>query len=93
MDTSAPQPGTVYLIHLDRKMSHAQHYLGFTVNVEGRLYYHRANRGSRFLAAANAVGISYEVVRRWIGDRTLERALKNRKNARLLCPVCNPPKP
>ncbi len=29
-------------------------------------------------------------VRTWSGDKTLERRLKNRKKARLLCPVCNP---
>ncbi|CCH57579.1 hypothetical protein BN8_p06766 (plasmid) [Fibrisoma limi BUZ 3] len=83
------ESGTVYLIHLHEKMHHSQHYIGFALNVEGRLYHHRRNRGSRFLAAANERGIGYDIVRQWPGDKHLERQLKNRKKARLLCPICN----
>lgn len=81
--------GTVYLIHLSEKMSHSQHYIGWANDVQGRLYHHRHNRGSRFLAAANQKGISYEIVRQWPGDKNFERQLKNRKKARLLCPICS----
>lgn len=81
--------GTVYLIHLHQKMAHSQHYIGFAYNVHGRLFHHRNNRGSKFLRAANRQGIPYQIVREWVGDRNLERKLKNRKKARLLCPICN----
>lgn len=40
--------GTVYLIHLEVKMGHAQHYIGFAYNVEGRLHHHRNNRAVNF---------------------------------------------
>jgi predicted GIY-YIG superfamily endonuclease len=80
--------GTVYLIHLGTKFHHAQHYIGWASNVAGRLYHHRKGTGARFLAAVNQAGISYEIVREWPGDKQLERKLKNRKNASLLCPVC-----
>ena len=34
-------------------------------------------------------GIPFIIVRTWSeGDRTVERKLKNLKNARLLCPIC-----
>lgn len=80
--------GTVYLIHLDSKLHHAQHYIGWAFNVEGRLYHHRKGTGARFLAAVNQAGISYEIVREWKGGKTLERQLKNRKKASALCPIC-----
>ncbi len=42
------------------------------------------------MAAAVRRGSSAELVRTWEGDRNLERRLKNRKNARGLCPRCLP---
>ncbi len=80
----------VYLIHLDRPLSgRAQHYLGYSSNLEGRLFYHRTGRGSRFLAAANAQNISYQVVKVWEGGGYLEPMLKKRKNHKKYCPICN----
>lgn len=84
----------VYLIHLDKKLSHAQHYIGFVEEqhrLESRVNYHRNGRGSKFLKAVSEKSISFRVVRVWAeGDRNFERKLKNRKKAWLLCPVCNP---
>lgn len=86
---------TIYLIHLDKPICHAQHYIGFTCNLESRLAQHRSGHGARLLAEANKLGIRYEVVRTWKGGqwvngaRLLERKLKNQKNAPRLCPVCN----
>lgn len=79
----------VYLIHFDRKLRHAQHYLGFADDVDKRLKRHRSNRGARLLAACNRLGIEWKCVRRWDeGDRAFERKLKGLKNAKSLCPVC-----
>lgn len=80
--------GTVYLIHLKTKIGHAQHYIGWALNVKGRLFHHRKGKGSRFLAAANSLGIDYDVVREWPGDKQFERQLKNRKCAPRYCPIC-----
>jgi predicted GIY-YIG superfamily endonuclease len=84
----------LYLIHMERKLAHSQHYLGFCNDVKGipsRINYHRKGYGSRFLKAANEVGIAFKVVRTWeIGSRDDERRLKKQKNAPRLCPVCNP---
>lgn len=81
----------VYLIHFDEPLAHAQHYIGYAEDINERLNAHRVGRGARLLAACNAVGISYRIVRIWNGpgaDRNFERRLKRRKNARRLCPTC-----
>ena len=80
----------IYLIHFDQPLSHAQHYIGFTDdNLEQRIATHKAGNGSKLLRAVNKAGIEWSVVRTWEGDRKQERKLKNRKKARLLCPVCS----
>ena len=54
----------IYLIHLQEKLHHAQHYLGFTegLNVATRMKQHRAGVGARMLANCNKGGIEYDVV-------------------------------
>lgn len=85
----------VYLIHLhsplgnERKLS--SHYLGFAHDVVARLTAHRAGRGARMLAVATERGITFDVVRLWPGDRTIERQLKNYGHSPELCPVCAGP--
>lgn len=83
----------VYLIHLEVAYKHAQHYLGFVDEddkVLERLAKHQAGIGSKFLRAVNAAGIRYFIAHVWPGyTRTQERKLKNRKNSRKLCPICN----
>ena len=83
--------GTVYLLHLDPALKHSSHYIGWTSwDVNGRVQYHVDGNGSRFLKAAVDAGCDVKVVRTWerVG-RHFERSLKNRKNAKALCPVCS----
>lgn len=84
-------PG-VYLIHMETPLSgHAQHYIGWSTDVFHRLSQHRRSQGARILAVCNERGISYNIARVWKWkNRTFERQLKNRKQARILCPICNP---
>jgi predicted GIY-YIG superfamily endonuclease len=82
------QVGTVYLIHFDRPLHHARHYIGWTRNEIVRIEAHRNGRGSRLLAAVQAEGIPWQVVRRWSGTRDHERALKKQRHGPLFCPVC-----
>lgn len=85
--------GIVYLLHLDSKVSgQSQHYLGYCAdnNLNNRLASHRNGTGAKFIAEANRQQINWACVRTWKGDRKLERQLKNRKNAKFLCPQCNP---
>lgn len=46
-------------------------------------------KGATILGVLNYYGIGWDVVRVWLnGDRQLEHHLKNQKNARRYCPVC-----
>ena len=93
---STQNPGTVYLFCFSRSMGNlnntraqASHYLGWGHgNAAARIADHKAGKGSALTRAAVAVGISLKLVRTWIGDRNLERELKNKKNAKGICPEC-----
>jgi predicted GIY-YIG superfamily endonuclease len=81
----------VYLIHFGRAFGHARHYLGYCRDdgLSERLTRHREGRGARLLAAVQAAGIGWDVVRVWpAGGRDLERRLKWWHKSRELCPVC-----
>ena len=80
---------TVYLLHFDRPLHHAQHYLGFAKDVKGRLEVHRSGQGAKLTKAVVEAGIDWQLVRLWDGGRKVERQLKNQKNSPRLCPLCN----
>ncbi len=82
--------GFVYLLHFCPRYKHARHYLGYTKNLTTRIQEHQRGGGARLTQVAVANGIRLELVRIWKGNRKLERILKRRKNAPLLCPLCNP---
>ncbi len=79
----------IYLIHFDRPLHHARHYLGYCADgtLEVRLIRHRAGRGARLLAVLRELNIGWRVVRVFEGDRKFERRLKGGSRVRL-CPVC-----
>ena len=86
---------TVYLIHFDRPLGdldnprgQARHYLGYTSDLDARLEAHRSGNGARLMEVVTEVGIGWELVRTWPGDRALERKLKDRHNSPQLCPIC-----
>lgn len=80
----------IYLIHFDRPLHHARHYVGFTSKdaIDERLAEHRRGQGAKILRALNECGIAYKVVRTWDGDRNFERRIKNQNNTGRYCPVC-----
>jgi len=84
--------GIVYLICFQNHFKHARHYLGFAKNdVEKRLEKHRKGQGSKLLRAVASAGIEFDVIRTWSNvDRHFERRLKNMKNTKAMCPLCNP---
>lgn len=84
--------GTIYLLHFDRPVCHARHYLGWALDVDRRVAQHAggSHRASPLVRALLRGGGSFTVARTWTGDRYLERALKNRKNTPEICPICNP---
>lgn len=90
---------TIYLVHFDRPYEHARHYLGSTgtngyqTSVRDRLDRHRAGGGARLLAVANVAGVTYRVVRVWVGPETgrdYEAQLKRGGSSGGYCAVCHP---
>lgn len=87
-------PAYCYLLHYKTPISHSQHYLGSTDNLDRRLHEHSNGSGkARLPQVFNELGIEFEVSRLWECEivkeaRALERQLKRRKNGRKLCPTC-----
>lgn len=79
---------TVYLLHFERKLHHAQHYIGVTDDLDARMAEHRAGRGARLMEVITSLGIPWQIARTWESDRKFERRLKKQKNAPRLCPIC-----
>jgi predicted GIY-YIG superfamily endonuclease len=80
----------VYLLHFDRKLGHAQHYLGYSEDLDQRFAAHRAGNGARLLEVLKERGISWQLARTWPdGDRKLERRLKRWHGGGQLCPICD----
>lgn len=84
----------VYLLHFTAPVAPGrhttQHYIGSADDLAARIQRHRLGYGARLVQVAIERGIKFQVMRVWKGDRTLERKLKNMKNAPALCPLCNP---
>jgi hypothetical protein len=84
---------TVYLLHFSEPIAPgrhtAQHYLGYSDDLQPRVWAHLHGTGARLTQVAKERGLSFVVVRTWEGDRALERKLKNRHGAPRLCPICS----
>jgi hypothetical protein len=86
--------GTVYLLHFSAPVGNgatqrAQHYIGWAEDLPLRLEEHLAGRGARLVTVARERGVSFVVAKTWPDEtKHLERKLKNRGGARLICPVC-----
>jgi predicted GIY-YIG superfamily endonuclease len=91
----AIMPRQVYLLHFDRPLAHARHYIGSTDDLERRLHEHEQGNGARLMAAVARAGIPWRLARTksWPqllpGDRVWERRLKRYKKSRRLCPFCS----
>lgn len=84
------QMGIVYIVHFDRAFGHAQHYCGWTLNLQTfrkRFRDHRNGKGSKLLAAVVKAGIDWQVTIR-PGTRNDERRIKNQGGLSRNCPIC-----
>lgn len=83
----------VYLLHFDEPISPdhtCQHYLGWVKqNLDQRFHDHRHSPDARLLQVAKERGIRFTFVRSWLGNRTLERRIKDQHNSRDFCPRCS----
>lgn len=69
----------------------ANHYIGFTTDLVGRVMEHAEGHGARFTQVCHERGIGFALARTWDGaGKQVERRLKKYKKARRLCPVCDP---
>lgn len=81
----------LYLLHLDPRYKHAQHYLGYADDIAARVHQHAAggSKASPLIRAASAAGCRITLTRVWLGDgRTRERQLKRQGGLGRHCPVC-----
>jgi predicted GIY-YIG superfamily endonuclease len=77
-----------YLLHFERAVHGAQHYLGWSVDITRRVHTHLSGRGARLVRQALRAGVGVELVRVWpAADRRQERLLKVRAPKRY-CPKC-----
>lgn len=80
----------VYLIHFDRKLHHAAHYVGYADDVAARWQQHLKGTGARLTQVLNQLGIGYKIVRVFYGEsRKFERKLKNTNHTKHYCPICS----
>ncbi|MDY7016199.1 MAG: hypothetical protein SVX43_21900, partial [Cyanobacteriota bacterium] len=87
----------VYLLHFRQPIGNlanprgqAQHYIGFSNNLDERIWLHRQGdpASSKLCAHAAKIGIRFIVAEVWQGSFDLEKALKRRKRAADFCPIC-----
>ena len=92
---------SVYILHLSKPLMRgtsrtgkplmAGHYTGYADDLLSRLFKHYDGKGSRFTRVCFLRGVDMQLARVWEGaDRTFERKVKKCRNARRLCPICNP---
>jgi len=100
--SSRRRKAIVYILHFDQPLASdtanyrrgAQHYTGWTVDLDNRLKTHAAGNGGRLPAVFAARGIGFVVGRTWEFDsnedaRHHEWVVKHRlKNAKSQCVVC-----
>ena len=82
----------IYLIHFDRSLHHARHYLGATRNLHQRLEQHAHGRGARLTQEIVDLGIGWQLAAVWITNKlwTSEQHAKRQKHGPKYCPLCNP---
>lgn len=82
---------SVYLLHFDRPLKHAGHYVGWASHVQRRMGHHANGTGARLLQVLEEQGIGWTLARVWTGQtRKFERRVKKREWGPIagLCPVC-----
>jgi len=83
------QDGRLYVAHIEPKVAHAGHYVGWTGGpVERRWATHLKGDGSPLIRAAVERGCSVTFTDLGPGTRHDERRLHNRHGAAGFCPTC-----
>lgn len=81
--------GNLYVGHIEPKLAHAGHYIGWTErDVQLRWNDHETGRGSPLIRAALAAGSTVTWCSLGRGTRHDERRMHNMKRGSRICPVC-----
>lgn len=89
-------PQIIYLLHFDRPIGFARHYLGRSTlaRLEKRLADHAKGHGAALTREAVRRQIGFHVAQLWITqDSKAEQRLKVRSHYGKLCTICNPALP
>jgi predicted GIY-YIG superfamily endonuclease len=85
--------GTVYLLHFSRPYRHAQHYVGFTTDLERRIKQHKRGSSSPLVRCAVEEGIEIILARAWESVTvSFETWLHSSGHRSLACPICSGPR-
>lgn len=91
---NASTMGEVYLFHfnaplgnLANRRAQAQHYVGFSDDLDSRIAAQLAGRGAKLVAAALAKGLIFELYH-WPAPLATEKLIKRRKQTSIYCPAC-----
>jgi predicted GIY-YIG superfamily endonuclease len=79
-----------YLIHFEKNLGHARHYIGATKDLKKRMMCHENNRGASIMKAVNKKNIKWVIAKIWNKGFDFEKSLKKQKNIKRICPICNP---
>lgn len=82
----------LYILHLDSKLAHTQHYCGSTKNLRQRLTAHALGRAARYTEVVKEKGIDWRLGGLFQCNhavmRRLERVLKDNHRIARFCEVC-----
>lgn len=94
---SATKRGWLYVIHFDKPLKHARHYLGSTHNPFQRLEAHATGNGARLTEVLKELGEAWKLAALYeVNDnipvtlREIEAVVKTQANGPRFCPICNP---
>lgn len=79
---------TYLLCFAKNPVGHSAHYIGATKHLPTRLNQHRRGTAAALTRELKRREGKFKHVRTWSGN--IENELKAQKNARRLCPLCNP---
>ena len=77
-----------YLLHFERPIYGAQHYLGWSVDIRRRVRLHLNGRGARLVRQALRAGIGVQLVRVWPTVARKHEYVLKRQTPKRYCPRC-----
>jgi predicted GIY-YIG superfamily endonuclease len=87
----------VYILHFEKKIAHAQHYVGCSGDLLRRIEAHAKGHTARLCEVFFEQGIPFRVARLYIVEdiRKAEKYIKKMNNGKSYCPICqvSPRKP